>query len=194
MDHKRLNTELLPLVAAGDIGARDRMIESNVGLVRDTVRRFLTSRPQFKYLRDDLISEGILGLAEAVRDIAAGAPVQHVAAYLRKAVFNQLDSHVTAHGNTIKTPRMRDAENVRRIEEDDCDPRNHHREVDLADEIMGSCQDDVEREIVRLRIQGYKDVEVAERLRLSTSWINDVRRKMYERFLTRNPEYRRESP
>ncbi len=79
--------ELAARIATGDLGARDRMLSANVGLVHAIARHFLRRGLDL----DDLVSEGQLGLIRATRDFDThfGARFITYAAYWIKQAIRQ---------------------------------------------------------------------------------------------------------
>lgn len=59
------------------------------------------------------------------------------------------------------------------------DPRSV---VDLWDELLGACETEVDRSIIEMRRDGYKDKEIAKHLNLAQSWITELRKKIEKRF------------
>ena len=84
------NLELYTRVVAGDTFARQEMIERNMALVLSKVDSFVASRPSVKYLRDDLVSMGSIGLVNAVNTMAAGTVVENPTGYLGAAIVYEL--------------------------------------------------------------------------------------------------------
>ncbi len=56
---------------------------------------------------------------------------------------------------------------------------------DLLDQILASCESDEEKEIVLLRIDGYTDAEIGERLGISRQTVNRRRKEIEDRFNSR---------
>ena len=62
MSEERNNSTLIKKYKNGDIGAYDELINSNLGLVKSTVRRFLNRGTEY----DDLVQIGTIGLIKAI--------------------------------------------------------------------------------------------------------------------------------
>lgn len=72
---RELNNSLYMMVALGDESAREQMIHSNMGLVISKADHFLMFFPKARHLRDDMISQGLVGLVEAVNKMAGDGVV-----------------------------------------------------------------------------------------------------------------------
>ena len=68
--NRKRNERLYPRVMAGDQRAREEMIEGNMPLVVSKVDSYIRRYPQLEYLRHDLHSAGLVGLAQAVNKMA----------------------------------------------------------------------------------------------------------------------------
>lgn len=63
MSEERNNSTLIRKYKNGDVGAYDELINSNLGLVKSTVRRFLNRGTEY----DDLVQIGTIGLIKAAQ-------------------------------------------------------------------------------------------------------------------------------
>lgn len=198
------NNALYPLVAAGDKAARDQMIEANVGMVISKVEHFLAFLPRYRHLRDDLISSGMVGLVEAVNLMASGEKVDEpnptglIGLRIQWAIgTNTLESDETIRVPTRSRKRNRVPEKAISLSEEfsktlspaemkkvskmlSYDPR---RMLDLRETLDACCENEMEREILRLREEGYVDREIADILDLPLTTTYVMRRTMYARFL-----------
>jgi hypothetical protein len=197
---KRNNT-LCQRLLAGDTSAREEMILANMDLVQQKVGRFLQEFPRYQYLADDLLSEGYLGLVQAVDRIAKGQlrndrPTAFLSLYIHEAfatcINNEQLIQVPARTRRHLTKQDRPLPPVMSVPLSEA--KLEHKAVDgsgtseLYDELLGCCECDVEREILELRGQGHKDPSIAAILDLSQYTVYMTRRELYERFLERNPE------
>lgn len=195
---RKSNDDLYPMVALGDTDAREKMIQSNMGLVISKVDHFLAFLPKFRHLRDDMISNGFIGLVEAVNKMAAdgfidganptglmGICIQH---RLGKTIESEETIRVPARTkkrkqgtkDQITVPQSVSFTDEAAEEEFSYDPR-HMR--DLRETLEACCENETELEILRLREEGYVDREIAERLGLPLTTTYVLRRTMYARFL-----------
>lgn len=199
---RELNDELYPLVVAGDEAARERMIEVNMPLVTNKVDTFLAVFPHLEYLRDDLMSEGFIGLCIAVNKMAEGGPRQNAnpTGFMSYKIHYQLgdladkEAGTGAHPNTLRALRKAGKAAAQQVEADpDILPPATGDETidpmamtDLIDEIESCCEDENELEIVRLRAKGYVDQEIADQLHIPLTTTYMLRRGIYARFLEKS--------
>jgi hypothetical protein len=194
---RKANEALYPLVAAGDRQAKHQMIHSNMGLVMVEVERFLAFLPKFGHLRDDLISHGFVGLVEAVntmsqRLVQDANPTGLMGLCIRSCFGKVVEAEelVRVPGRTKKrkadqgivldTPEKEVSIFHGESDQFSYDPR---RMQDLRETLDACCEDDTDREILRLREEGYVDREIANRLGLPLTTCYVMRRTMYARFL-----------
>ena len=172
------NKTLQPLVAAGDDSARQRMIEANMRLVAYKVEQFLATRPQFEYMKDDLLSEGFVGLTKGVnwiRDQAVADPTAYLAQCIRKHLLSAVEV-----ADIVRAPR-----NKKRLVRQPIAgaaayaPDTQH---EVLESIVDVCDDETERTIVSLRAEGYSDAEIAGRVGLSRSRVSTLRKEIAEKF------------
>jgi RNA polymerase sigma factor (sigma-70 family) len=198
------NNRLFPLVRDGDRQARDQMIELNRPLVTFKVTKYLEQFPQCTHLRDDLLSSGTLALVEAVCKIAAGEhDGENVTAYINKWIHFGVGNVVDIEGGVRipgRTQRKKKKEGtplqtfskVSDLEHNflDTDGLQDPMAVpDLMDEINGLATTPRDKEYVRLKLLGYRDSEVAKKLGVSKGTVFNIKQRLYEQFLERNPEY-----
>jgi hypothetical protein len=196
------NETLYPRVVAGDKAACAEMIESNMSLVIDKVDSYLRAFPDLAYLRDDLISEGFLGLVYAVNEKMVGSTPRNekkapsATGYMSHWIsfyIGILADSQTGMGCCSKT--------VRRLRQDGKPlpqhvplPKNYDMETyedpairvfELRDEILACCESDEDRVIVEMREKGYGDPEIAKTLDLPHCTVFIMRRELYARFLAK---------
>ena len=211
---KKRNEELYPLVAAGDRKAMDEMIMLNMALVKHKVDLLLNQYPQYGFLVADLISQGTIGLVQAV-NLMAGirkgieGPVPEISedkfnptGFIATTIFYRLGELLDAE-NGIRVPGRSRRRKIKSgfavpVKENSIeseytldmagavDPR---ATVDLLDEIYGCCDTDQEREIVRHRIEGRSDQEIADIIEISRWSVYMIRQEIEKRFKGRNDEY-----
>jgi hypothetical protein len=206
------NDALLPRVVAGDAAAIEEMILANMAMVTKKVTTYLEQFPQCNHLKDDLLSQGYLGLVAGVKSMVGqkitdpnkevnptGKMSQYIHYYLGEVLDVESAVRVPMrtwqrkrdNGHTIDVPTKESSITVEHVFQKEAaqDPR---AVVDLLDEIYGCCENDTEKEIVRLRTEGRKDDEIATILELPKTTTYMMRRGIYQRFLERNPEIRGE--
>lgn len=190
------NLKLVPLVAAGDTDARQRMIEGNMALVVNKVDTYIHFFPQYEFLRDDLTSAGFIGLVNAVDRIAKvgdkmAAPVD----YMRVAIIRELGELAETEG-VIYIPResQRTATakgepiivgSVTGIDPDTCACPSEEAIYDMRELIQACCCCDEERTFVRMREQGYKLKEIAAAVDMPISSLHVMKEDLCRRVLAR---------
>ena len=210
---RALNEALYPRVVAGDALARTQMIEANMSLVTNKVQAYLSQHPEWNHLRDDLISEGFVGLTQGVNKMAGIAgeddlnipvdvnnPTGLISTYIYHRLGDLIDKELGIRvpgrtfrrkrkaGEMVGVPVKESSLTVEDTLQEDAlvDPRSM---VDLQDELIGCCESPTEREIVRHRSEGRSDSDISDILGISKTTTYMMRRGIYARFLQRNPEY-----
>jgi hypothetical protein len=205
---QNVNDRLYPLVVAGDPAARDEMIRANMPLVVSRVAAYLARFPQCRHLRDDLVSQGNVGLVTAVNNMVGTVvpepnPIGFMSFHIQQALGELMDQEATirvpkrtylenkAKGKLIDRPDKEGSASIDDVlkKDGERDPRSI---VDLMDELLGCCESPAEREIVRHRAEGRSDLDIANILGIPKTTAYMMRRGIYARFLQRNPEYRGE--
>ncbi len=202
------NCELYPLVVAGDEKAREEMILANMALVTRKVMAYLHHFPHCTSLKDDLLSQGYVGLTEAVnamvgREVPEPNPTGFMASYIYHAIGEIVDYESgirvpqrtllrkKKQGRPVSVPSKEASICSEYVFERDAqrDPRSL---TDLKDEILGCCENDIEKKIVGLRADGRSDADIAAILGIPKTTTYMMRRGIYARFLERNPEIKGE--
>lgn len=192
----KLNDQLCKMLP----GSREQMIVANMELVKWNVNNFLKVFPTFCHLEDDLVSEGYLGLVQAVDRIIRGQPREDKPTAFLTIYIQEAFATCVQNEELVQIPRR---------------TRNHHKippaksisieaagldkvavtpsnDWEVEDSVLGCCDCDVEREIISLRAAGHSDSKIGEILDLSHYTVYMTRREIYGRFLARNPEIRGE--
>lgn len=188
------NDALYDRVATGDIVARDRLIEANIGLVHTRVRAFLTSFPKLRYLRNDMIAAGLLALTKACERMRLEGPVtgRNPTGYIYVCVSNAIGHLVEREISTVpdRTQRLarqkghalRAPRHVSFGDRDIPDCREMVESETMA-AIDAACQTDLDRTIVRMRREGHSDQDIADATDIARATIWVLRREIYARFL-----------
>ena len=196
------NLELYTQVVAGDTFARQEMIERNMALVLSKVDSFVASRPSVKYLRDDLVSMGSIGLVNAVNTMAAGTAVENPTGYLGAAIVYELQ-HLFETEDPIPVSRR----SLHRGEENgDSSPglervSSTHLEhcstnentpgiVELRDLLESCCTTQRDRACLRLLEEGHSREEIGRILGISKSYAIKLCRRIEDCFLAKEAELR----
>jgi len=201
---KASNEELYPLVALGCEIAREKIILANKGLVIFLVERFLIFMPGYRRLRDELIQAGMVSLVETVDRVARGleeGSTQLFSLRIQRAIGETIEAdgvvpvpestsrmkRVKGESIGLKRVNMIDPDGYpdnkpssRRLKYFAYDPRGMQA---VREMLEAACEDDTDREIMRLREEGYVDREIANVLGLSLTTVYVMRRAMYARFL-----------
>ena len=189
---KKANLALYPQVAAGDPDAIKRMIELNMPLVVYKADMFVRAFPSTEYLVDDMISEGFLGLTEAVNLMAQTGAVEepNPTGFMSEGIKRRIGAVAdSGYGSTIasRDDRRRNRSTpMAPAEVRDSETEDPAGMVELRDLIDSCCETDLERQIVALREKAYSDREIAAQLELPYSTIYLTRREIYARFLEKS--------
>lgn len=184
------NCEFYKRLINGDKAARDEMIAANIALVVYEVDRFLLILGNYNHLRDDLVSSGYVGLIEGVETLQTSDNVENPTGMLCICIRRQLGKTIEAEetiripGRTKRRHQLLPPEKTASIfTDDETYIYDESRLIDLRETLEACCENDIEREVLRLREAGYVDREVAEMLDLSHTTAYVTRRLLYARFL-----------
>ena len=176
---RELNDELYPLVAQGNAVAIKSMIEGNMALVIDKVDTYIALHPDVAHIRDDIVSEGFVGLCRAVNKMSTGGLKEHANAtgcmsyWIHDSIGRIVDKE---SGHASRFTRKRHREKARAaakergddIDQDKIEDKLPHQVpmpkegvvdrvvdptslVELRDLIDSCCETDIDRAIVRMR-------------------------------------------
>jgi len=200
------NDALYRQLVSGDKLARNKMIEGNTGLVVFRVDTYLRTSPQMTYYREDMISEGLLGLCKAVDDMRSRGLVRHPkpTGYMTKIIdqhiaraVDERDTIVVPHA-TQKLARAKDVPiDVPKVVSDRAllgrpasTPFSTGAVMEVQEELLASCKDDLDKKIISMRSDGYTHEEIAKACSMSTSGITYRIKALGKRLVERCPEYR----
>lgn len=198
------NKEVYARLVAGDEAAGDEMIQGNMPLVLLRVDAHLWRSPQLSHLREDMIGAGLLALCEAVDTMKRADAISNTTGYLYTAIDKAIGK-LTDEESTIVVPQ-RTQEVARKDEKELHRPRTiggnaalalssrlHASDplavMELEEEILACCQDELDQRIVTMRTEGHTDAEIAAAVGLTERAVNLRRQKLHERFKERCPEY-----
>ena len=160
------NRLLIKKIQEGSSEAREEYITRNIPLVIACVQKFLKTRPAVAYLKDDLLSEGMNALTMASRSISGGRDPKQVYSYLIKSIFRDFIRLIKAEAGEFERPLNEEDEEL--------------LEINLLPATNLKCDIEVlagkHSDIPRMRYEGYANVEIADRLGISTS---TIRRKLH---------------
>lgn len=144
-------------------------------------------------LIDDLVGEMLLALTESVNRIVTGAiPAEHtnITAYIRASlrfrVWRFICSYSRILGVRIETHRLREKKGKPRFKQTNsipvlaC-PNQNHRLLELKEVIDSVIENELERQIINLRLSGCTDVQIGEALDYTAARIGQIRRAIADR-------------
>lgn len=174
------NNDLYQRMRAGDWEAGERLIVDNMPLVIVIVDSYVNRSPERECLRDDLTSEGFLGLAAAVERMrAAETPIKRVNAYLTHAIRHEVLK--AALRGKLKPSQAKSSTH-------DLSRRSltfrvtDVKTVDTLDLIRGCCRSRQEWRVILLRRRGYTQSQIATRLGCTRKVVFDTLRLVKQRY------------
>ena len=185
--------EYLEKAAAGDLEARNILIERNLRLVAHIMKKYYAQTSD----QEDLISIGTIGLIKAVSTFDAGKGIR-LATYAARCVENEILMHFRSQRKSasdvslsdyIETGKDGTALSLMDVvcQDDDMFDRISSREdVRLLRQYMGEVRDDREQKVLTLRygLDGKEPLpqrEVAQQCNISRSYISRIEKKALEK-------------
>ena len=185
--------EYLEKAAAGDLEARNILIERNLRLVAHIMKKYYAQPSD----QEDLISIGTIGLIKAVSTFDAGKGIR-LATYAARCVENEILMHFRSQRKSasdvslsdyIETGKDGTALSLMDVvcQDDDMFDRISSREdVRLLRQYMGEVLDDREQKVLTLRygLDGKEPLpqrEVAQQCNISRSYISRIEKKALEK-------------
>ena len=185
--------EYLEKAAAGDLEARNILIERNLRLVAHIMKKYYAQTSD----QEDLISIGTIGLIKAVSTFDAGKGIR-LATYAARCVENEILMHFRSQrkgasdvslSDYIETGKDGTALSLMDVvcQDDDMFDRISSREdVRLLRQYMGEVLDDREQKVLTLRygLDGKEPLpqrEVAQQCNISRSYISRIEKKALEK-------------
>ena len=185
--------EYLEKAAAGDLEARNILIERNLRLVAHIMKKYYAQTSD----QEDLISIGTIGLIKAVSTFDAGKGIR-LATYAARCVENEILMHFRSQRKSasdvslsdyIETGKDGTALSLMDVvcQDDDMFDRISSREdVRLLRQYMGEVLDDREQKVLTLRygLDGKEPLpqrEVAQQCNISRSYISRIEQKALEK-------------
>jgi len=186
--NKQLHQQLL----AGVPAARDLMVEANMPLVLDRVESFLRRFPKLEYLRDDLVSEGFMGLINAVDAIGAIPSDDKLTGYLIKSIINAMadvleqEAPIRISRRSLRRAKERGDNPTPSFSELDSDHillENGDAEmIDVRDTIYACCQTDEEQTVVEAREKGLSYPEIEAKYGITIASTHRMLKRIHERY------------
>ena len=185
--------EYLEKAAAGDLEARNILIERNLRLVAHIMKKYYAQTSD----QEDLISIGTIGLIKSVSTFDAGKGIR-LATYAARCVENEILMHFRSQRKSasdvslsdyIETGKDGTALSLMDVvcQDDDMFDRISSREdVRLLRQYMGEVLDDREQKVLTLRygLDGKEPLpqrEVAQQCNISRSYISRIEKKALEK-------------
>ena len=185
--------EYLEKAAAGDLEARNILIERNLRLVAHIMKKYYAQTSD----QEDLISIGTIGLIKAVSTFDAGKGIR-LATYAARCVENEILMHFRSQRKSASAVSLSDYIETGKdgtalslmvvvCQDDDMFDRISSREdVRLLRQYMGEVLDDREQKVLTLRygLDGKEPLpqrEVAQQCNISRSYISRIEKKALEK-------------
>ena len=185
--------EYLEKAAAGDLEARNILIERNLRLVAHIMKKYYAQTSD----QEDLISIGTIGLIKAVSTFDAGKGIR-LATYAARCVENEILMHFRSQRKSasdvslsdyIETGKDGTALSLMDVvcQDDDLFDRVSNREdVRLLRQYIGQVLDPREQKVLTLRygLDGKEPLpqrEVAQQCNISRSYISRIEKKALEK-------------
>lgn len=187
--------ELLPKLRTGD-----KLVFAE--LARGYIKLTLAIVSEYRFERhetDDVVSCGLLGLANGLRRVTEGALQGEN--HLTNFVCNWIRSDIQAYfGKKVKDKKKHSLDIIEKILKISFnDVRKISEEQRFLEKFLPVCfnsfglleineilekvvKTDLEKNIIKLRMEGYYDIEIAEKLGYSAVYILQVGRKIQKRF------------
>ena len=185
--------EALQKWAAGDMEARNRLVEHNMRLVAHIVKKYYAQTGD----TEDLLSIGTIGLIKGINSYRAEKGVK-LATYASRCIENEILMHFRAQRKTAGELSLSEALDTEDedgnlsfldvvAQEDDLDERLGSLELcDKLRECVATKLDEREAQVIRLRYgltgrEGLTQRETAQRLGISRSYISRIEKKALEK-------------
>lgn len=149
--------------------------------VESLVRRFLAKWPIYRHLRDDLLSEAWLAVWEASQK-------SQDESFLASHAWHRLHHYADAE----QGKGMKSARSVRRHRKLGIDPPKQcelndvaapdDKRADIWEALLAVCRRPEDEQILRLRADGCKDQEIADRLGMPLTAVQAKRRELQARY------------
>lgn len=181
---------------------REELIIKHMTHVAVKVSEFIKCFPMYAYLRDDLISEGYVGLIEGIDkfDPSVGSTLKSYITHwilLRVSEFANNSHIIPIPSRTASRHKELTPPTVAQIDTEELDKiiskSNPKEYMEVYENIISHCATDEERAIVQMRERGSRDPEIAATLGLAIVTVYMLRREIYARYLADNKHLRGEA-
>lgn len=187
---------LISEIKGGSIGAGHRVILSHLRMTLSIVGRYMACLDN-QSKSDELVSAAVEGLVSAVNNIREnGLPHDNLTGYLVENVHTYISTAIEKfptvripgrtkrrHKGKFVTPTT--AELTDKVIDQHFDRKISQSSQIEADEMVEQIvQSPRERQVIELRIEGYKDAEIAKLIGLGTTTVFVIRTQLQERFIS----------
>lgn len=174
---------LIKKVREGDTDAREEIILGYTRLVMAKVSTWVTLFPQVSHLSDDMVSEGLLAVIQAVDELIKTGDLEKgsLVAYIHTSIINNIN-RLLDEENTIRIPRTADNGPVVGPLLNHPTLDNEYILFDFLEGLESLCLTDTEKRILHLRIKGFSDPEISKLLGISRSSIQVFRALLARRY------------
>lgn len=187
VDDDRL-TELVQRLRAGDESVHEEIIRGHIRLAINVASRYARFSPA---KGEEIASEALYGVTYAVKKARAKLVDDNITAWIvsccHRFAYRFLCRESMVPRITIWKRKQRGlTTEVKGVVP--LPPSNHlpakyqQTSMEVMELITMSAESDLDREIIDLRSQGYNDREIAEKLRVSNSYVARKRAEIRERF------------
>ena len=183
----------LELAAAGDLDARNVLIERNLRLVAHIMKKYYTQTSD----QEDLISIGTIGLIKGITtfDVSKGA---RLATYAARCVENEILMHFRSQKKSAQDVSLSDyietgtdgaALSLMDVVAEDCDLLDQVVNRELAGQLrraVDTCLTQQEQQVIRLRyglsgLPPQRQREVAQAVGISRSYISRIEKRALQK-------------
>jgi hypothetical protein len=177
---KKFST-LVRCVQSGDLTAKDDLLYQFLGYVKTRLGKILSTDTRLRNNMDGLVSYLIEWLVKLVEQISYGMPDNNILHYISKSLryrcfdylgtllaFGPIDHKYCINLNQ----RSMCLESI---------PMPSNAE-ELLEKLQSLVATNNEREFIRLRIDGYKNTEIAKLLDITTTDVSRIRKTLERRF------------
>lgn len=187
--------KLLPLVRAGDAAAKKKMAEGYMRLALTIAGTYYAILKSNRWV-EDLVSAAMLGVAEGVDrlhevgETDANNPKALICQHVHRAISSMLDESklikVSRESQAMRQKQGRDrVEEYTRIYSDDDNELaldsipDRGSDTHTVEEVVDNAIDNqLEADIVRLRLEGFTDNEIADQLGISRQTVQVIRQDL----------------
>lgn len=159
------NLELYARVVAGDLEATNEMAELNMPYVVWLANEFLEQHPDCEEYREDFISDGYVGMIQAIHRMQAAEPREDAnpTHFIGQAVLWAFQVTIKQVFHDIDHDQDNITDEIR-LKFGGPSTRMYHMDIlpELLEEMLACCQTELECEIVRLRANNHSNLSITK--------------------------------